>query len=113
MIKNDLPEFGQAMAILCEIYTHTLSEGAVELYFELLSEYSIAEIQYGIRQILRTRQFHKFPLPAHIIQELDIYRVNEYDQYVLPSATREMLRDMREKEQKRIEDKSRRQLDAV
>ena len=104
MIKQDLPEFGHILAILSEIYDHTISEGVTEWYFELLNEYSISEIQYAAKQILRTNTFHKFPLPAAFIQELNIEKLNQYDQYVLPESTRNMLRDMRKSEQKRIVD---------
>jgi len=98
MIKQEIPEFGVVLATLAEIYGHDLSETVVEWYFELLKEFTLTEIEYAAKDILRTRTFSKFPLPADFITRLDSHALTNdpIPVYKLPDHQRDKIKKIRQ-----------------
>lgn len=74
MTDNDIKDFSLLMAMLAEIFlpvNSSLSETKVELYFDLLKEYSISDIKLGVTKILKSHIYNSFPKPAEIIKEIE------------------------------------------
>jgi len=73
MQKNDTKEFIDLLINLSEIFNNgnPLSEKAVEIYFFILNEFSIKDVENAVNFLLRNRTMHGFPKPAEIIQSIE------------------------------------------
>jgi len=60
---------------LQEIYKSNLSPEAIEIYYNLLSGYTAEEFKEAAREILKSRTYNSFPLPAEFIE---IMRSNRF-----------------------------------
>lgn len=65
---SDYKEFAKLMAVMQEIFTpdKPVSKEKVQIYFDLLREYPIERIKYGVHKIIETKKISTFPLPAEI-----------------------------------------------
>lgn len=71
MTENDRSAFAKIMMTLAEVYDKKLTDQFIKLYMAALVQYSIDEIESAAAQIIRTKTFHKFPLPAEFIEILE------------------------------------------
>jgi hypothetical protein len=88
MKTSDKTAFVQIMTILSETYDKSISEPTVEIYFEILKPFTIKQIQWALKKILSEWSYNKIPAPAEFIKRLDVYRLNEYNQYAMPESLR-------------------------
>lgn len=59
-------EVGIILSELSEMFKEELSQGRINGYIEVLKHYNYENLQYAVREIIRTRTSHWFPLPAEI-----------------------------------------------
>ena len=60
------------MATLGTIFQKSLTDSLLDVYFSLLNNYSIEQVEYAAKVIIRTRTITgTFPLPAEFIQALE------------------------------------------
>jgi len=71
MENSDWKEFLKIMMILSEVYDKELSKEFIELYFRILKDMKIKEIQENIMILLKTRKYSSFPTPAEIRQPIE------------------------------------------
>ena len=65
----DRERFFKMMAVFSENYNRPISEGSLEMYFGILSEWSIEAVEGAGRDIMRNVRF--FPQPADFAQRLE------------------------------------------
>ncbi|MFA5618361.1 MAG: hypothetical protein WDK95_16140 [Syntrophorhabdaceae bacterium] len=67
MKEKDLERFYAIMNALSEQYLgERISEARVELFFRVLEDLSVEQIDKGVAEMLRNRFSQKFPLPAEV-----------------------------------------------
>jgi hypothetical protein len=71
MTDSDKPEFLKLLMAMAELFQRNLSESAIEMYFQALRDYDIRQIQNAAGVILKTKTFHKFPLPGEFIEVIE------------------------------------------
>ena len=64
--------FSKALAMLTTVFDDkNLDTAAVKIYYEILKDYSIADIENAVTTILRTRTHHTMPTPAEIAEVIE------------------------------------------
>lgn len=73
MNESDKTKFAQSMALLQEVFVRgkPISRQLVEVYFDILKRYDIGKILYSVDQIIKSKKFSTFPLPAEFLEVLD------------------------------------------
>lgn len=94
MLANDKAAFVRIMTIMSETYDKPISEPTVEIYFEILKPFTIKQIQWALKKILSEWSYNKIPPPAEFIKRLDVYKLNEYNQYAMPESLRNEIKDL-------------------
>jgi hypothetical protein len=72
MNGNDRKEFSKALVLMGEVYEKNITEGLLEIYFNILQQFSIEQFKsavVGHLQDKRSGQF--FPKPADIIRQIE------------------------------------------
>jgi len=70
MTSKDFKRFSCAMAALEENFDHQCSSAKVQLYFSELSDFSIEEVELGVRKVLKEAVYPKFPTIGAIRQAI-------------------------------------------
>jgi hypothetical protein len=68
MQEVDYKRFMLCLGKLAEVYHEDVTENKSAIYYDILKEYSIEDIERGVMEILRTRTTASYPKPAEIIQ---------------------------------------------
>jgi len=68
MKHEDFDAFGIFMSMLQETFSpdKPISRERTKVYFEILSDIPIENIELGVKQLMKTRQYPTFPLPKDI-----------------------------------------------
>lgn len=68
MELKDLKKFGVFMSVLQETFSpdKPISDKKTEIYFEILSDIPIENIELGIKDLMKTKKYPIFPLPKEI-----------------------------------------------
>lgn len=68
MKPKDLKEFGIFMSVLQETFSpdKPISDKKTEIYFEILSDIPIENIELGFKNLMKTKKYPIFPLPKEI-----------------------------------------------
>ena len=66
-MPSSIEQVGIILSELSEMFKEELSQGRINGYIEVLRHYDYEKLQYAVREIIRTRSSHWFPLPAEII----------------------------------------------
>lgn len=82
MTENDRIRFGRALAACATILKGAPSSEAVDLYFRLLNELSIEEVERAIYKCMKTLVF--FPAPAQILEAAEGARSAEQPRWLPP-----------------------------
>jgi len=69
--ENDLERFAICMGLLDQIFGGETSSKKVSIYFEILNDYPIEQIEKAIKYIIKSRNTASFPKPAEIIQAIE------------------------------------------
>lgn len=69
MNTQDKPKFGRILFGLAELLGGKLSDAGLEMYFHVLSRFSIEQIEIAANQMLATAQ--RFPVPAQFIEAIE------------------------------------------
>jgi hypothetical protein len=90
MQENDTERFYEVMALVCSAYEKEMSKEREALYFKMLSDYSIEDVERAAKRIMQTSKF--FPQIADFVEALqgtdDEKAAGAW--YVLISALNEM-----------------------
>lgn len=92
MENSDRTEIVQLLTAIAELYGKDLSKAALRLYLEILKPYPIEKIKQAAQNILSTKTFNKFPLPAEFIE----YISPKKDLELLAHEAAEKVLDMNE-----------------
>jgi len=115
MKNSDKGKFLEMMTVFADTYEHPITPGQIDLYFEMLKPFTLAEVWYAGKEILKNDDWRKFPLPAKFIKILDIHATDKDGIYILPESKRKYIKHLRdsgmnppaiENEQPQIEDDS-------
>jgi hypothetical protein len=72
MIKNDLNQFAKIMAVLGELYSKSITETLLSLYWRLLKPYPIEKIKEAVYSYLNHEDHGSFmPKPSDIIRHIN------------------------------------------
>ena len=71
MENKDRVEFAKKIVGLSEVFNASMSEMAIEIYFNTLSEYTIEQVGAAVSVILKNRVYNWMPKPAEIIEAID------------------------------------------
>ncbi len=71
MKQEDCSDFAMALSAIAEVHNRTLTENAISIYFKLLEEFSLDEVNKAMIAHERDPENGRFfPLPAHLISHL-------------------------------------------
>lgn len=69
---RDLKRFADTMLAMCELYGKDLSKPALALWWELLADYPIEDVERGVRACMRSPDHGQFmPKPADVIRAIE------------------------------------------
>jgi hypothetical protein len=71
MTRTDMKEFAQMMGMLDEVFgdpSKPISKAKMQFYFNALQNLSMNELNLAVAHLSATKTFHKFPLPAEILE---------------------------------------------
>lgn len=68
MDKSDLKQFGVLLSILQETFSadKPISKERTKIYFEILSDIPIENIELGMKELMKKKKYPIFPLPKEI-----------------------------------------------
>lgn len=68
MNPNDFDKFGIFMSILQETFSpdKPISKERTKIYFEILADIPIENIELGVKELMKTKRYPIFPLPREI-----------------------------------------------
>lgn len=68
MLPKDLKEFGVFMSVLQETFSQDkpISDKKTEIYFEILSDIPIENMELGFKDLMNKKKYPIFPLPSEI-----------------------------------------------
>lgn len=75
MYAADIDEFTALIAVLSEVFEREPSKVLAEVYFRVLSEWSIEELNSAVWEYVATGQY--FPKPAELISLARTYRTKQ------------------------------------
>ena len=75
--KNDFKQFAKLMSVMTGIFEakQEMKPFRVELYFKVLEDLSIEQIEKSVNQLMHERVYSTMPLPAHIRQNVQSTRL--------------------------------------
>jgi len=71
MNKKDRPRFTQLMLGMADNFRDTITKRGLDMRFDMLKEFSMDQVEFASRKILRTRKFTKMPPIAEFIEALE------------------------------------------
>ncbi|MBW2596735.1 MAG: hypothetical protein JRC93_12355 [Deltaproteobacteria bacterium] len=71
MNKRDLPRFTQIMLGMADNFRDTITKEGMTMRFDMLSGYSLEQVETASRKILKYRKYSKMPPIAEFVEALD------------------------------------------
>jgi hypothetical protein len=71
MTPNKHGRFFEIFTALGEIYGKNISKPTMELYWQVLKEYSIEQIEFATKSIISNRKYTSFPMPAEFLDYIN------------------------------------------
>lgn len=94
MTENDKPYFAEMMTVLSETYDKPVTTPTMDIYFEILRPFTIRQIRWALKKILMEWSYRMIPPPAEFINRLDVYKLNQYEQYAMPESLRNEIKEL-------------------
>lgn len=77
MKKEDKVRFAKVIAVLEEVYEKEISRDLSAIYFQILQDFDISQIERAAKEIIQTRVYPSFPKPAEIIERIEGKKVDK------------------------------------
>tara|TARA_Y100000310_G_C20200542_1_gene586676 strand:+ start:227 stop:562 length:336 start_codon:yes stop_codon:yes gene_type:complete len=98
----DPKNFYQVFKVLSEIFDDKLSKEATAIYYQLLKQYPIEELQAAAMNILQTYKYNCMPKPAEFIDA--IYEIRQKKLIEKDDAIKKLYQNPSEEDLKKIND---------